>query len=374
MNKHNLFIGLRVLFVSMIAVLGVILLLIVGRLIIPFIIAFFIALVINPLVDYLQRKTKMSRGFSVISAMLLILGVISTAITLLVNEIIQGFTYLSTVVPEHYNRIATFFENIYINNIFPMYNNLLSLFRDLDQNQQGTLLDSAQFIGEKLTNSFSSLVQSLGNVLYLIITKIPSFGTILIISLLATFFISKDWHRLIKLMNEKIPVKIHTRINKIHEGLQKALLGFLKAEFKLTFLSAVLVLVGLLILRVEHALSIALVIWVVDFLPYIGAILIFLPWIIYSFSTGNVGLGIGLSILYGLVVLQRQLIKPKILSSSIGISPLLTLLTMYVGFKLIGIIGIVLGPLTFIFIKILHETRIFKDVWKFVIGKKEDVH
>lgn len=373
MNKHNLFVGLRVLFVSIIAVLGFILLLLVGRLILPFIIAFFIALIINPLVDFLQRKTKMSRGFSVIAAILLILGVISTAITLLVNEIIQGFAYLSKVVPEHYNKMAMYFEDMYIHKIFPLYNNLLSLFRDLEQNQQSTLLESAQFLGEKLTNGFSSLIQSLGNGLYLVITKIPSIGTILIISLLATFFISKDWHLVIRSMNEKIPEKIHTRINKVHEGLQRALLGFLKAEFKLTFLSAALVLIGLLILRVEHALSIALVIWVVDFLPYIGAILVFLPWIIYSFSTGNVGLGIGLSILYGLVVLQRQFVKPKILSSSIGISPLLTLLTMYVGFKLIGILGIVLGPLIFIFIKILYETGIFKDIWKFVIGKKEDI-
>src|SRR5699024_8583183 len=126
---------------------------------------------------------------------------------------------------------------------------------------------------------------------------------------------------------------------------QRTLLGFLKAEFKLTFISAVIVFIGLTILRVEHALSIALIIWIVDFLPYIGAILVFLPWVVYSLSTGDMVLGTGLSILYGLIVMQRQLIKPKILSSSIGISPLLTLLTMYVGFKLIGLIGIVLGPL-----------------------------
>lgn len=373
MNKHNLYIGLRILLVIIAMIVGGFLLFVVGKLIIPFIIAFFIALIINPLVDLLQDKTKMSRGFSVVAAIILILGIISTAITLLVNEIIQGFTYLSKVVPEHYEKFTAYFENLYITKIFPLYENLLSIFRDLDQNQQSTLLDSAQFIGEKLTNGFSSIIQSFGNGLYIVFTKIPSIGTILIISLLATFFISKDWHYLVRMMHEKIPEKIHTRINKIHEGLQRALLGFLKAEFKLTFLSAVLTLIGLLILRVEHALSIALVIWIIDFLPYLGAILVFLPWAVYSFSTGNIGLGIGLSILYGLIVLQRQLVKPKILSSSIGISPLLTLLTMYVGFRLIGLIGIVIGPLTFIFVKILYDTHIFKDLWKFIIGKKEDI-
>jgi len=194
--------------------------------------------------------------------------------------------------------------------------------------------------------------------------------TILIISLLATFFISKDWERVVHALHHKVPKRVQTRINQIYEGLQRTLLGFLKAEFKLTFISAVIVLIGLLILQVEHALTIALIIWIVDFLPYIGAILIFLPWAIYHFSTGNIFLGTGLSILYGLIVLQRQLIKPKILSSNIGISPLLTLLTMYVGFKLIGVIGILLGPLTFILMKILNETGIFKTIWTFIIGKE----
>lgn len=371
MNKHHLFIGLRVLVVIAAFILGILAIFFIGRLMIPFIIGFFIALLINPLVEFLLRKTKMPRGFAVLSSILIILGVISAAITLLVNEIIQGFSYLSKIVPEHYKNFTIYVENLYNTKIAPLYTNLLRLFQDLDHTQRSSILDSMQFIGEKLTNAFSGLVQALGNGLYIVITKLPNFATILIISLLATFFISKDWDRIVLSIHNKIPKKVQTWINQIYEGLQRALLGFLKAEFKLTFISAVIVFVGLLILRVDHALSIALIIWIVDFLPYLGAIIVFLPWVIYSFSTGEIFLGTGLSILYGLIVLQRQLIKPKILSSSIGISPLLTLLTMYVGFKLIGVFGIVLGPLTFILMKIFHESGIFKDIWEFIVGRKK---
>jgi len=370
MNKKYLYIILRFLIVILLLITGIIAIYFIGKLIIPFIIGFFIALIINPLVNFLQKKTKMPRGFSVITAILTILAVISAAITLLVNEAIQGFTYLSKVVPEQYKKFAAFMEELYISKIFPFYNNLLHLFRDLDHSERSTILDSMQVIGTKLTDAFSNLVQALGNGLYIVITKIPNVATILIISLLAAFFISKDWHRLIRYMHSIVPQPVHSKINQIYEGLQRALLGFLKAEFKLTFISAVIVFIGLLILRVEHALSIALIIWVVDFLPYLGAILIFLPWVIYSFATGDIFLGIGLAILYGLIVLQRQLIKPKILSSSIGISPLLTLMTMYVGFKLIGLIGIVLGPLTFIFMKILYETKILKEIWEYIYEGK----
>lgn len=366
MNKEFLLKLLRFLIVILVAVLSVIGIIYFSKLTAPFIIGFFIALIINPLVDFLQEKTKMSRGFSVFTSIIIILSVISTAITLLINEIISGFSYLSKVVPERFNQFTDFAEEVYMTNVIPVYNNLLIVFKDLDQSQRSTVLDSMQLLGTKLTSAFSSGAQGIANGLYILILKLPNMATILVISLLATFFISKDWYRLVKKLHNIVPEKVHEKIDQIHLSLQKALLGFLKAEIKLTFLSAVTVFIGLIILRVEHALTIALIIWIVDFLPYIGAIIVFLPWIIYTFSTGNTALGIGLSILYAIIVIQRQLIKPKILSSSIGISPLATLFTMFVGFKLIGFFGIILGPLTFIFIKTLHETGIFKSIWNFI--------
>lgn len=375
MNRSFLFKALRFFIVIAIVVLSIFALVYLSKLTAPFIIGFFIALIINPLVDFFQNKAKMSRGLSVFASIIIILTVISTAITLLVNEIISGFSYLSKIVPERFNQFTINVENFYSDKIIPIYNNLLIMFEDLDQDQRSTVIDSIQILGTNLTNAFSSLTQSTANGLYTLILKLPNMATLLIISLLATFFISKDWYRLVKKLHQVVPEKVHDKIDQIHLSLQRALLGFFKAELKLTFLTACLVLVGLLILRVEHALTIALIIWLVDFLPYIGAILIFLPWIIFSFTTGDITLGIGLSILYGLVVAQRQLIKPKILSSSIGISPLATLFSMFVGFKLIGILGIILGPLTYIFIKTLHETDIFKAIWKFIVTppKKEEI-
>ncbi len=369
-NKY-ISILLRLLIVISITVVGGFAIYFIGKITIPFIIGFIISFVIQPLVDFFQEKTKMKRGFAVLTSMITILAVISAAITLLVNEAIQGFAYLAKIIPVQYEKFSVYIEDLYLTKVYPYYQNLLNVFRGLDQSERSTILESMQMIGSKLTDAFSNLIQATGNGLYMTITKIPNVATILVISLLATFFISKDWHRIIRKMHQIIPRPVHSKINKIYEGLQRALLGFLKAEFKLTFISAVIAFIGLLILQVNNALSIALIIWVVDFLPYLGAILIFLPWVIYSFATGNIFLGIGLSILYGLIVLQRQLIKPKILSTSIGISPLLVLVTMYVGFKLIGLIGIVIGPLTFIFIKILYETEILKEIWDYIyLGKK----
>src|SRR5699024_12096420 len=98
-----------------------------------FIIVVLLALIIDSLVDFLQIKTKMSRRLSVFSSIVVILGVISTMITLLVNEIISGFTYLSNVVPDKFNQFTIFIENFYSTKIIPIYNNLLIMFEDLDQ-------------------------------------------------------------------------------------------------------------------------------------------------------------------------------------------------------------------------------------------------
>lgn len=372
MNKQYLYIALRVLIVIAAIIAGIYAVYFVGRLVIPFIIAFLIAILLNPVVSFLERHAKMRRGYAVIVSILIVTGIITTILTLLINEMVQGFVYLSAVMPEHYQDFKDFFENLYMTKISPFYSNLIDKFQELDESQKSTLLESIQMVGERLTDTLSSFVQALGNGIYAVIKSLPTIVTVLVISLLASFFISKDWNRIIQMFRDKTPTKVQTRINGVYNGLYRALFGYLKAEFKITFISAVIVLIGLLILQVEHALTIALIIWLIDFLPYIGAILIFLPWAIYAFSTGDLFLGTGLSILYGLVILQRQLIKPKILSSSLGISPLMTLLTMYAGFKLLGFVGIIFGPLLFILLKTFHETGILQDVWQFILGTKRN--
>ena len=370
MNKQYLYIALRVLIVILAVIAGLYAVYFIGRLVIPFIIAFLIALVLNPIVEFLEMKTKLPRAYAVIVAILLVTGVISGIIALLVNEIVQGFAYMSSVMPEHYQDFKVFLEDFYMTKVSPFYSDLIDRFQGLDESQKNTILESAQMVGERLTDTLSSFFQAIGNGIYAVVKSLPTIITVLVISLLASFFISKDWYRIIHIIRAKIPVKVQTRINGIYEGLYRALFGYLKAEFKITFISAVIVLIGLLILGVEHALTIALIIWFIDFFPYIGAIIIFLPWSIYAFSTGDIFLGSGLAILYGLVVLQRQFIKPKILSSSLGISPLMTLLTMYAGFKLLGFVGIILGPLLFILLKTFHETGILRDIWRFILGTR----
>lgn len=127
----------------------------------------------------------------------------------------------------------------------------------------------------------------------------------------------------------------------------------------------------MLILRVEYAITIALIIGIVDVLPYLGTGLVFVPWIIYAAISGETHFAIGLSVLYIVVLVQRQVMEPKLLSSNIGLDPLATLIALFVGFKLIGFLGLIVGPVLLVIGRTLHHAGVFQDIWNFIIGKKE---
>ncbi len=124
-------------------------------------------------------------------------------------------------------------------------------------------------------------------------------------------------------------------------------------------------------LRVEYAITIALIIGIVDILPYLGTGLVFVPWIVYTAISGDTHFAIGLGVLYIVVLVQRQVMEPKLLSSNIGLDPLATLIALFVGFKLIGFLGLIVGPVLLVIGRTLHHAGVFQDIWHFIVGKKK---
>ena len=114
----------------------------------------------------------------------------------------------------------------------------------------------------------------------------------------------------------------------VYIELRKAFFGFIRAQVTLISITGAIVLAGLLILRVKYAFALAFVIGLIDLLPYLGTGFIFVPWIIYEFIVQNYSLGIGLLVLYIIIIVQRQMMEPKVVSVNIGISPLVTLIAI----------------------------------------------
>ncbi|WP_221567662.1 sporulation integral membrane protein YtvI [Alkalihalobacillus sp. TS-13] len=370
MNLHYVYSFLRFLLVITIIIFTFYALLLTAKVTYPFIIAFFLALMINPLVNLLERKGKMPRGIAVMIILILLIGLIAGFLTLLISEMISGFGYLAEVIPQHTQTLVHFGQAYFTQQILPIYYDLVAMFKSLDPSQRETVIGNIQSIGENITENVKAFVQSVLIGLQNFLLSLPNVVTVMIFSLLATFFISKDWYRFKGWLERKTPERTVESGRSVYIELRKALVGFIKAQLTLISITAGIVLVGLLILRVDYAITIAILIGIVDLLPYLGTGAVFVPWIIYSFVMEEFTLTIGLSILYGVVIIQRQIMEPKILSTSIGLDPLATLISLFVGFKLFGFLGLIIGPVTLVVIRALNQANVFVDVWHFIIGKK----
>lgn len=95
----------------------------------------------------------------------------------------------------------------------------------------------------------------------------------------------------------------------------------------------------------DYAFLLAAVIAVIDILPVLGVGTVLIPWATIAFIERNMRLGFGLLILYGVIVIVRQFAEPKIVGGTLGIHPLLTLAAMYLGFRLFGVAGMIIGPI-----------------------------
>lgn len=356
-------------------VIGVFLLLLFGfyfiaKLAYPFLIGIIIAFLINPLVNFLAKKGKMPRALAVLISLVLIIGIFAGLITLLIAEIVSGADYLAKVVPKHLETLIDYAEQFVAAQLIPMYNQLTSMFNSLDTGQQDTILSNIETAGKQIGSTIGSFIQNFFGKIPNIISWFPNAATVLIFSLLATFFISKDWYRLSDMANNLLPTRAKSSGKTVFADLRKALLGFIKAQATLISITTVIILIGLLVLRIDYAITIALITGIVDVLPYLGTGLIFVPWIIYEAIAGQMGMAIGLGILYIIVLVQRQVMEPKILSSNIGMDPLATLVALFVGFKLIGFLGLILGPVILVIITTLHKANVFRDIWAYIKGKE----
>ncbi|MEI7026159.1 sporulation integral membrane protein YtvI [Paenibacillus sp. y28] len=151
------------------------------------------------------------------------------------------------------------------------------------------------------------------------------------------------------------------KVENVLLDLRGSIFGFLRAQVLLSALTYVITLVGLLILGVEYPLAIALLIIIVDILPVLGTGSVLVPWAVYSMLTeDSLFLGLGLLILFAVITLFRRIVEPKIVGASVGIGALSVLISMYIGFKLVGVVGLFLGPIVVIVYQAMRRVGLLK--------------
>ncbi|URJ59168.3 AI-2E family transporter [Paenibacillus polymyxa] len=176
------------------------------------------------------------------------------------------------------------------------------------------------------------------------------------IAIILAFFLSMEINLWKGIARNKTPKTLKTAYLFLKNHVLKAISAFLKAQALLVGITFVLVFIGLLILQVDNALSLALVAALFDILPLLGVPVIFIPWAVYLFITGNTGLAVGLLIVMAVTVIVRQLAEPKITGNSIGVSSAYLMLSFaIISLSIFGLAGLILSPILIILLKELWQ-------------------
>lgn len=187
------------------------------------------------------------------------------------------------------------------------------------------------------------------------LTSVPEIALFLLTALLSAYLISTELPRLCAGLVRLLPEARRSHLAALWARLKSALGGYVKAQVRLMGVTFLIVAAGLLILRRDYALLLSALIAVVDALPVFGVGTIMVPWGALTLLRGDTFTGLGLLAVYGAASLTRTFLEPRFLGRQIGLSPLLTLVCLYAGFRLYGILGMILLPVAVILCKQIIE-------------------
>jgi len=328
----------------------------------PLLIVVCLAFICHPIASYLTRKLHLPRLLAVILTVNVIFILLITFISRLLFELFTSMTQMIDRFPQYLEKVLKTFEHFFKENILQMYKNDLSLNQKqlIEQQFQQMLTTLNEFSLEILQNTVMKMIH--------ILAIFPYSFMILLFVLIATILMTNDWQMIKEKINQMIPPSVNdTRIN-IMTHFKQLLMSYLQAQLIIVLITAITLWIGLSFLNIEHALTIVLITAFIDFLPLVGTGLVFIPWIIYLLIIGNYSLTIKLSLLYGTVVILRQLIEPKIVSTKIGMRPLTVLISLFLSWQIFGALGLVMAPFLIIFGHALYKANVYQNIWQFIKG------
>lgn len=324
----------------------------------PFLIGFIISMMIEPLIRKLADKAGIERKFSAIIVLIIIFSILVGLIVWGVITLITESSSLLESLNIYVEKISVFIQKFKIDDI-----KLPDKVTEIIENCTSKLLN---WLTTFTTNFLTNTLQK--------VTLIPVTFIYITITILSTYFLCADKFYILDQVEHHVPRLWVKRCIKHLREITSVLGNYLKAEATLIIISFFIVLTGLYIgkfagLKIEYPLLCALGIAFVDALPILGSGTVMLPWAVFSFVDNNVSLGLLLIGLYIFTLVVRQLIEPRLVSNKIGIHPIFTLIAMYTGFKITGIIGLFLGPIILIILKNIYATMIDDGIVKTIFNR-----
>ncbi|MCY6958262.1 AI-2E family transporter [Clostridium brassicae] len=282
----------------------------------PFFIIIFITFICKPIYDLFCKVELFNKNVNAVLSILLV-NLMIFFITFYTGKIVYNKIY--TLILENYSQIA---DNL--NEIICNVNNFLGYdFFKINTDMKGiySIIPDNSYITKGAIYTTDGLFAYF-------------------ISNIAVYFILVDKSTLINDVSRLFPNNFYIIRKKLDE-INK----ILKIELILVLLTTLQTLIGFIILNIPNAIFLSVLCGILDIIPYIGTILIFIPLILYNFIIKNTIGAIGLTILYILLQVTRQVLETKLVSKKLDVHPLIIILTVYIGIKIFGFIGLFMAPI-----------------------------
>ncbi len=311
----------------------------------PFLISYALSLCVRPPSAWLAKKTKMPEKvwavLTIVSLSALITYLFRLAGTALVREALEVIDALGEMLTD---------ENSALSRIIARGSDFIEKFTVGGEDITGTLTG---MISGALSRLSGAVAGAAGN----FIAGAPSVLFGVVVGFISLFYFTLDADGISREAKNYLPEKVISGFSSASVKAIRAGRRFVKAYFTILVITFAELLTGFLIIGVRYALLTALVISVVDLLPVLGVGTVIVPWAAVLFLTGDGGRAVALLSLLAVMYVVRQFIEPRIVGNTAGVHPLTALVSVYAGYKLAGVGGMLLGPLVLSAISVFWEEK-----------------
>ena len=306
-----------------------------------------IAAIAAPLVNWLEKKFNIVKKLGSALIVILVIGLIVVGIYFAVSRIILEVGDLIKNIPELYAQLECGLRQIG-SAMSGIFEKLPVVIQD-GWNTVVANLD--QYMGDLVSRISEPTVMAAGN----FAKSLPSYLISDIVAILSAYFFTIQREDVLKWMKQIAPPSVEKRMTLVMDNLRYAVGGYFKAQFKIMGVVFLILLVGFAVLGVRYFVLVAFLISFLDFLPFFGTGTAMILWGIYKFLMGDYKMAILLIAIYAVTQLVRQLLQPKLVADSVGMNPLVTLLLLYIGYRIGSVLGMILAvPVGMVLINMLQ--------------------
>ena len=318
----------------------------------PFLLALIAAAALNPLVKKLQRLLGWNRQVLTLLLLFLIFGLLGGGLALLVYAAAGQLVSLV----QNWGGLLDSLQTV-MDQLEALFARLLTLappqVNEIVENAKDSLF---QWLSEAAPAALGNLGLEAGERAM----GLPAFLVARVIFIMATFLLTADYPYLRSRYVQHLDEGLLRFLGQLRTTALGAFGGYVKAEFLLSVGVFFILLAGFFLIRQPYGLLLSLGLAVMDFIPIIGAGTVMVPWAFVALFTGDFTAAVELMAIWGVIALFRRVMEPKFVGDQTGLSPILSLVSIYVGMKLAGVLGMVFGPVVLLVVLNLAGMGMFR--------------